>query len=81
MFKCFQFNSRTVLVYLFHLQPKVVTDLDEAELEKKLNQLELENQEVAGDDDEEDEAEDSKPGNGEAASEDEENEKPNTDKE
>jgi len=66
---------------IFNIQqaPKVVTDLDEAELEKKILQLEMENQEVAGDDDEEDEAEDSKPGNGEAAS-DEENEKPNTDK-
>ena len=32
--------------------PKVVTDMDEAELAKKLDQLELENQEVAGDDDE-----------------------------
>lgn len=32
--------------------PKVVTDIDEAELAKKLNELEIENQEVAGDDDE-----------------------------
>ncbi|KAI1288381.1 Eukaryotic translation initiation factor 2 subunit 1 [Halotydeus destructor] len=40
---------------IFNIQqaPKVVTDLDEAELEKKMNQLELANQEVAGDDDDE----------------------------
>lgn len=34
------------------LQPKVVTDLDEAELAKKMEQLDRENQEVSGDDDE-----------------------------
>ena len=33
--------------------PKVVTDMDDAELAKKLDQLELENQEVSGDDDDE----------------------------
>lgn len=37
--------------------PKVVTDLDEAELAKKMEQLDLENQEVAGDDEDEDEDE------------------------
>jgi len=37
-----------------HLQPKVVTALDEAELARMLDRLEMENQEVAGDDDEED---------------------------
>jgi len=40
---------------IFNIQQaaKVVTDLDDEELAKKLNQLELENQEVSGDDDDE----------------------------
>lgn len=43
---------------MYALQPKVVTDIDEAELAKKLDQLEQENLEVAGDDDDEDEGSD-----------------------
>lgn len=39
------------------MAPKVVTALDEAELARMMDRLELENQEVAGDDDEEDENE------------------------
>lgn len=36
-------------------QPKVVTALDEAELARMLDELELKNKEVAGDSDEDDE--------------------------
>ena len=45
----FQCNSNVIALF----QPKVVTDLDEAELAKKMEQLDRENQEVSGDDDEE----------------------------
>lgn len=38
----------------FHFQPKVVTATDEAELARQMEKAELENAEVAGDDDEED---------------------------
>ncbi len=34
-----------------HTQPKVVTDVDEEELRKQMEELQLANQEVAGDDD------------------------------
>lgn len=40
-------------MFNIQLQPKVVSDLDEQELAKQLQQLEDENQEVSGDDDEE----------------------------
>ncbi len=41
------------LISLFplHTQPKVVTDVDEEELRKQMEELQLANQEVAGDDD------------------------------
>lgn len=39
----------------FNLQARVVSDIDEIELEKQLQKLEEENREVAGDDDDEDE--------------------------
>jgi hypothetical protein len=39
------------------LQPRVVSDIDEIELEKHLAKLEEENREVAGDDDDEEEDE------------------------
>lgn len=48
----------------------MVTALDEAELARMLDRLELENQEVAGDDDEEDDDEENEDG------EEEEEEKP-----
>lgn len=44
-------------IFAVQQAPKVVTDVDEAELAKKLDQLELLNQEVAGDDDEDDDEE------------------------
>lgn len=40
------------------IQPKVVTDVDDIELQKKLEQLALMNEEVDGDDDNSDEYED-----------------------
>ncbi|KAF8793744.1 eukaryotic translation initiation factor 2 subunit 1-like [Argiope bruennichi] len=40
--------------------PKVLTDLDEAELARHFDKLEMENAEVSGDEDEEDESEDEK---------------------
>lgn len=43
--------------FFFTLQPRVVSDIDEIELEKQLKQLEDENREVAGDSDEEDDVE------------------------
>lgn len=45
-------------IFTIRQAPKVVTDIDEAELAKKMDQLELENQEVAGDDDDEEDGED-----------------------
>lgn len=45
--KSFKFNS----------QPKVVTATDEAELARQMERAEFENAEVAGDDDDEEEAE------------------------
>lgn len=39
------------------LQPRVVSDIDEIELEKHLKQLEDDNREVAGDSDDEDDVE------------------------
>ena len=44
-------------IFAVQQPPKVVTDMDDAELAKKLDQLELANQEVAGDDDEEEDEE------------------------
>lgn len=44
------------------MQPKVVTDIDEAELARQLEQLEEDNQEVAADDDESDEEDDEEDG-------------------
>lgn len=41
--------------FSIQMAPKVVTAIDEAYLAKQMERLELENQEVAGDDDEEDE--------------------------
>ena len=38
------------------MQPKVVTDYDEAQLARLMEQAEKENEEVSGDDDDEDEA-------------------------
>lgn len=40
-------------IFTIQQAPKVVTDIDEAELAKRMDQLELDNQEVAGDDDDE----------------------------
>jgi len=42
-------------IFTITKQPKVVTDVDEAELQKQMEDAELANQEVAGDDDDEDE--------------------------
>lgn len=42
---------------IYFLQPKVVTATDEAELVKQMERAELENAEVAGDDDEEEQDE------------------------
>lgn len=42
------------------LQPKVVTDLDEAELARQLDKLEMENAEVSGDSDMEESDEEAK---------------------
>lgn len=44
-------------IFNIHKQPRVVSDIDEIELEKQLQQLEDENREVAGDSDEEDDVE------------------------
>uniref|UniRef100_K1Q435 Eukaryotic translation initiation factor 2 subunit 1 n=1 Tax=Magallana gigas TaxID=29159 RepID=K1Q435_MAGGI len=44
-------------IFNIHKQPRVVSDIDEIELEKQLQQLEAENREVAGDSDEEDDVE------------------------
>lgn len=44
-------------IFAVQQPPKVVTDMDDAELAKKLDQLEMANQEVAGDDDEEEDEE------------------------
>jgi len=45
-------------MFNIQLQPKVVSDIDEQELAKQLQQLEDENREVSGDDDEEDDDDD-----------------------
>lgn len=50
----FDFKRKDLFWYL---QPRVVSDIDEIELEKQLKQLEDENREVAGDSDEEDDVE------------------------
>ena len=49
----FKYNSNESITF----QPKVVTDIDEAELAKRLEQHERENEEVPGDDDEEEDGE------------------------
>ncbi|CAL8070229.1 unnamed protein product [Orchesella dallaii] len=51
------------------MAPKVVTALDEAELARMLDRLELENQEVAGDDDEEEDDEENENDEGEGEGE------------
>lgn len=53
-------------------QPRVVSDIDEIELEKQLQKLEEENREVAGDDDDEDEYGDELGDKGKKADDDEE---------
>jgi len=45
-------------IFTVQAAPKVVTDLDEAELAKKLEQLDRENEEVAGDDDDDEDDDD-----------------------
>lgn len=46
------------VLYTVFIQPKVVTDVDDIELQKKLEQLAIMNEEVDGDDDNSDEYED-----------------------
>lgn len=53
----FDIVSACCLNLFWYLQPRVVSDIDEIELEKQLKQLEDENREVAGDSDEEDDVE------------------------
>lgn len=60
-------------IYLF--QPKVVTATDEAELVKQMERAELENAEVAGDDDEEEQDEGQIYSEGEEDDKEEESEK------
>lgn len=47
------YDKETILYVLSQYQPKVVTATDEAELARQMERAELENAEVAGDDEEE----------------------------
>ena len=38
-------------IFYFYIQPKVVTDIEDEELKRQMEELQLANQEVAGDDD------------------------------
>lgn len=46
-----------VMMFLYILQPKVVTAMDEADLVRRMERAEIENAEVAGDDEEEEDEE------------------------
>lgn len=52
-----EINQNLTSFFSIYLQPKVVTESDEAELAKQMERLERENAEVDGDDDNPDEEE------------------------